>query len=142
VAVMAIERAAYEFPWTEGIFRDCLRVGYCCWVLEEAGRLRGYGIMSVGAGEAHLLNLCIAPEAQRRGLGRRLLRHLLALARGWRARRPRARPGPPERDPGRGRRVPPALARAHRAPMLSGRGVPGRGALAMPTTTSSRRIPQ
>jgi len=79
--VMEIERAAYEFPWTEGIFRDCLRVGYCCWVLEEAGRLRGYGIMSVGAGEAHLLNLCIAPEAQRRGLGRRLLRHLLALAR-------------------------------------------------------------
>ena len=81
VTVMAIERAAYEFPWTEGIFRDCLRVGYCCWVLEEAGVLRGYGIMSVGGGEAHLLNLCIAPEVQRRGLGRRLLRHLLALAR-------------------------------------------------------------
>ncbi len=81
VTVMAIERAAYEFPWTEGIFRDCLRVGYCCWVLEEAGAVRGYGIMSVGAGEAHLLNLCIAPEVQRRGLGRRLLRHLLALAR-------------------------------------------------------------
>jgi len=79
--VMEIERAAYEFPWTEGIFRDCLRVGYCCWVMEEGGELRGYGVMSVGAGEAHILNLCIAPEAQRRGLGRRLLRHLIGLAR-------------------------------------------------------------
>ncbi len=25
--VEAIERAAYQFPWSEGIFRDCLRVG-------------------------------------------------------------------------------------------------------------------
>ena len=79
--VMEIERAAYEFPWTEGIFRDCLRVGYCCWVLEEGEAIRGYGVMSVGAREAHILNLCIAPPVQRRGLGRRLLRHLLALAR-------------------------------------------------------------
>ena len=22
-----IEKAAYQFPWSEGIFRDCLRVG-------------------------------------------------------------------------------------------------------------------
>ncbi|MBS1202745.1 MAG: ribosomal-protein-alanine N-acetyltransferase, partial [Chromatiaceae bacterium] len=27
-AVMQSERAAYEFPWNEDIFRDCLRVGY------------------------------------------------------------------------------------------------------------------
>ena len=24
--VVRIERASYAFPWTEGIFRDCLRV--------------------------------------------------------------------------------------------------------------------
>ncbi|MCR6494891.1 hypothetical protein LJB71_00585 [Thermomonas sp. S9] len=31
-AVMAIERRAYPFPWTPGIFRDCLRAGYAMWV--------------------------------------------------------------------------------------------------------------
>ena len=32
--VVAIERASYQFPWSEGIFRDCLRVGYICRVIE------------------------------------------------------------------------------------------------------------
>ena len=56
-AVMDIERQVYPFPWTPGIFRDCLLVGYLCWVYEEEGRVQAYGIMSVGAGEAHVLNL-------------------------------------------------------------------------------------
>jgi len=78
--VMAIERAAYEFPWTEGILRDCLRVGYSCWVLEERERILGYVILSVAAGEAHLLNLCIDPACRRQGYGRRLLEHALSVA--------------------------------------------------------------
>ena len=45
-AVMEIEIRAYEFPWTEGIFRDCLRVGYCCWCYENDETLQGYGVMS------------------------------------------------------------------------------------------------
>lgn len=79
-AVMEIERRAYQFHWTEGIFRDCLRVGYCCWVMELAGAVAGYGVMSLVVGEAHLLNICIAPEWQRRGYGRFLLGHFTALA--------------------------------------------------------------
>lgn len=79
--VMETERLAYEFPWTEGIFRDCLRVGYVCRVMELSRRLVGHGIMSIAAGECHLLNICIHPQYQRRGLGRRLVMHLLELAR-------------------------------------------------------------
>ncbi len=79
--VMQVERQAYEFPWTEGIFRDCLRVGYCCRVLEDRGRLVGHGVMSVAAGECHLLNICVHPSYQRRGLGRQMLSHLLGVAR-------------------------------------------------------------
>ena len=79
--VMDIERRAYQFHWTEGIFRDCLRVGYCCWVMELEGAVAGYGIMSLVVGEAHLLNICIAPEWQRRGYGKLLLEHFLELAR-------------------------------------------------------------
>ena len=79
-AVLALESSAYSFPWTEGIFRDCLRVGYYCSVLEVNFVLVGYGIISSGAGEAHLLNLCVREEFRCRGLGRRLLDHLLDLA--------------------------------------------------------------
>jgi len=82
-SVMAIETRAYFSPWTEGIFRDCLRVGYSCWVAERDERLLGYGVLSVGAGEAHLLNLCVAPEHQGKGLGRRLLVHFIDAARGY-----------------------------------------------------------
>jgi ribosomal-protein-alanine N-acetyltransferase len=76
-----IELLVYEFPWTEGIFRDCLRVGYCCVVLEGDDELHGYGVMSVAAGEAHLLNLCVHPDRQRFGLGSDLLRYFLGKAR-------------------------------------------------------------
>ncbi|KAB7622817.1 ribosomal-protein-alanine N-acetyltransferase [Alkalilimnicola sp. S0819] len=78
--VMAVERRAYPYPWTEGIFRDCVRVGYSCWVGLDAQALRGYAVMSCAAGEAHLLNLCVDPDFQSRGLGGRLLRHALAQA--------------------------------------------------------------
>ncbi|MDX1514419.1 MAG: ribosomal protein S18-alanine N-acetyltransferase [Gammaproteobacteria bacterium] len=79
--VLAIERAAYPFPWSEAIFRDCLRVGYCCWVLELNHAVTGYGIMQVAAGESHVLNLCIHPAYHRQGYGRHLLGRLLDLAR-------------------------------------------------------------
>jgi len=79
--VMAVERAAYPFPWTEGIFRDCLRVGYCCRVVVQARALIGHGVMTLGAGECHLLNICIHPAQQRQGLGRALVQHLLDIAR-------------------------------------------------------------
>lgn len=84
-AVLAIERAAYRFPWSEGIFRDCLRVGYCCWVLEVDVAVAGYGIMQVAAGESHILNLCVHPAYHRQGYGRAMLSRLLEIARNHRA---------------------------------------------------------
>ena len=75
--VFAVERASYQFPWSEGIFRDCLRVGYVCRVLALESQIIGYGVMSVGAGEAHVLNLCVADAYRCRGLGRRMLGYLL-----------------------------------------------------------------
>jgi len=76
-AVAAVERAAYRFPWTEGIFRDCLRVGYLCRVAEVDGTVAGYGIVAMGAGEAHILNLCVREDLRGRGLGRRMLELLV-----------------------------------------------------------------
>lgn len=85
--VMEIETAAYPFPWTFGIFRDCLRAGYGCWVLQRDERIIGYGVLSVAAGEAHVLNVCVDPAYQGHGHGRHLMRRLLDLARWHRAQR-------------------------------------------------------
>ena len=79
--VMEIELSAYPHPWTRGIFSDCIRVGYDCWGLQLGARLAGYAILTHAAGESHLLNLCIAPAWQGRGLGRLLLGHAVRLAR-------------------------------------------------------------
>ena len=78
--VAAIEQQSYTFPWSENIFRDCLRVGYTCRALDLAGQIIGYGVMSLGAGEAHILNVCVREQFRSVGFGRRLLEHLLERA--------------------------------------------------------------
>jgi [ribosomal protein S18]-alanine N-acetyltransferase len=78
--VVAIERASYQFPWSEGIFRDCLRVGYVCRVVMMTRQVMAYGVMSFGAGEAHILNLCVAEAYRCRGVGHRLLGALIERA--------------------------------------------------------------
>ena len=79
--VSDIERRSYEFPWSHGVFRDCLLAGYQCIVLTHERRATGYGILSVAAGEAHILNLCIDPEYRALGYGSKLLDELLYRAR-------------------------------------------------------------
>jgi len=75
--VMAIELRAYPFPWTRGIFDDCLRAGYPAWVMHGGDGILGYGVLSIAAGEAHVLNVCVDPTAQGRGYGRHLFRALI-----------------------------------------------------------------
>lgn len=78
---MAIECRAYRFPWSEEIFRDCLRAGYKGWtMLDASDTLLGYALMSMAVGEGHVLNLCIDPDHQGQGLGRALMGYLLEQA--------------------------------------------------------------
>lgn len=79
--VSEIESESYPFPWTRGIFQDCIRVGYRCHVLDVEYEVAGYGIVSHALDEAHLLNLCIHPEQRRNGLARLLLDHVVREAR-------------------------------------------------------------
>ena len=79
-AVVAIELASYGFPWSEGIFRDCLKVGYVCRVATLKAVVAGYGIVSTGAGEAHILNLCVREDLRCCGIGSQLLEDLLERA--------------------------------------------------------------
>ena len=68
--VMEIELRAYSHPWTKTIFSDCLKAGYNAWVIEHDHVMVGYGVISVGGGETHILNLCVDPEQQGKGIGR------------------------------------------------------------------------
>ncbi|MEM7468209.1 MAG: ribosomal protein S18-alanine N-acetyltransferase [Pseudomonadota bacterium] len=83
--VHTIESRAYQFPWSVGVFTDCLRVGYSCWIVAVDELLVGYGIMSVAAQESHILNVCIDPNWQRKGYAATLLDHMLTTAREYEA---------------------------------------------------------
>lgn len=85
--VAQIENQSYQFPWSIGIFRDCLLAGYQCLTVEQQGEVRAYGILSMAAGEAHVLNLCVAPAFRRQGYGVMLLNEMIQIARDARIRR-------------------------------------------------------
>lgn len=80
--VMNIEKDTYRYPWTRGIFRDCLNVGYSCWVYESESGIEAYGVMSLGAGEAHILTIVVYAFSRGKGIGKTMLSHLLQLAKG------------------------------------------------------------
>jgi len=80
-AVLKIERHNYQFPWDEDIFIDCFKVGYGCWVFEENGKILGYCIMTMGVGEAHILNISVAHDEQGQGIGRRMMEILIEIAK-------------------------------------------------------------
>ncbi|MEN8204393.1 MAG: ribosomal protein S18-alanine N-acetyltransferase [Pseudomonadota bacterium] len=79
--VIEVERQSYPHPWTQMIFSDCLQSGYSCWVCGRRGIIEAYGILSIAAGESHLLNICVRQEARQQGIGRKMLRHLVSVAR-------------------------------------------------------------
>jgi len=102
--VMKGELQSYPHPWTEGIFTDCMKVNhYSCWVLEldesiiknkstntkidkrADKKLKGHLVISAAAGEAHILNLCVYPDMQGKGWGRKLLTEAEWIAKQHRA---------------------------------------------------------
>ncbi len=81
VQVLTLENESYGFPWTLGIFSDCLRVGYQCELMEIDAEICGYTIFSVAVEECHILNLCIGKEYRGNGLSRMMLTYILGRAR-------------------------------------------------------------
>lgn len=82
-AIAALERRCFSDPWSERSFREALDASSTfVLVAEDAGdAIAGYFVGHVAAGSAEVLNLAVAPEARRRGLGRELLEAgLLELA--------------------------------------------------------------
>lgn len=80
-SVLNIEFAAFSHPWTRGIFLDCVKSGYECWLMYVGDQQVGHGVLSAAGDESHLLNLTVKPESQSNGLGGKLLGHLMKRGR-------------------------------------------------------------
>ena len=78
--VVKNEAAAYEYPWSKRNFIDCLQSGYQCWVFATKEEIVAHGVLSASIGESHLLTLCVHPDHQRHGYGRRILNLLMERA--------------------------------------------------------------
>lgn len=78
--VIAIEESVYPYPWTRGIFFDCLNIGYLCWLLELNGKIIAYSVMSVAVGEAHLLTIVVPEDEQGKGYGKKMLNEMIQHA--------------------------------------------------------------
>jgi len=81
--MMQIERQAYAFPWTEKVLNDCLQGAYLCRGLMLEGVLCAYAVLSVAVGECHILNICVAPSVQGKGIASDFLRNLLEETVEW-----------------------------------------------------------
>jgi ribosomal-protein-alanine N-acetyltransferase len=81
-AVLGIEQQAYSFPWSYGIFADCLKHGYSCWVYEMDQIVIAYAAVMFSLDEMHLLNICVHPQYHGQRLGSRLLKTLEAIGKG------------------------------------------------------------
>ena len=71
--VIAIEKNSYQYPWSEKIFRDCLSSKYFCLVAELDNCLVAYCIISMAAGEGHILNVCVCPNHRNQKIAQRLI---------------------------------------------------------------------
>ncbi|MDP1766029.1 MAG: ribosomal protein S18-alanine N-acetyltransferase [Methylotenera sp.] len=80
-AIMAIEPHIYPYPWTRGNFSDSLTSGYSAWVLVCNEQIIAYSLMMMVLDEAHLLNLSVAKDYQKQGLGRLLLENMVEIAK-------------------------------------------------------------
>ncbi len=83
-SVLTIESQNYNYPWTQAIFQDCLKASnYNCWVIESHEKVvKGYCIVSMAAGEAHIMNVCVALDAQGMGAGRIMMEYAIDYLRG------------------------------------------------------------
>ena len=79
--VLTVENEVYPYPWTKQILQDCIRVGYDCWLALESDSVVAHAVVSVAAGESHLLNLSVSKKHQGKGVGKAFINFLVNIVR-------------------------------------------------------------
>ncbi|MDY0272584.1 MAG: tRNA (adenosine(37)-N6)-threonylcarbamoyltransferase complex dimerization subunit type 1 TsaB [Advenella sp.] len=73
-AVVAIEQAVQDKPWTKGNFLDALNANYPGWVItDRQNTVLGFAMQMLAPDVSHLLLIGVTPGFQGQGLGARLL---------------------------------------------------------------------
>ena len=79
--VLAIEKSATAFPWTQKNFEDSLKSGHHAWVFfSDTSEIIAYTLVQQVVDETHLLNICVKPSAQGQGFGREVLKYVIDFA--------------------------------------------------------------
>jgi ribosomal-protein-alanine N-acetyltransferase len=86
--LMPIENACHSHPWSEKTFISCIGGRYFGDYanvenneVASAATSIGFHIGMYVAGEASLLDICVAPEHQGKGYGKLLLQHFIAQSK-------------------------------------------------------------
>lgn len=76
-AVLSIENASFDFPWTDDDFRAVLRQRNCIgMVAEYRDHVLGFMVYELHTTSLELLNFAVAPDARRHGVGHGLATYL------------------------------------------------------------------
>lgn len=76
--IEALENAEQDFPWSRKIIESCFGPRYLNFGIFENDNLLGYLVSDCIAGEANLMNICIAKSHRRQGLAEKLLTEMFS----------------------------------------------------------------
>ena len=76
-SIVEIENSTNLMPWTKAQFTSSMEVGHYSIVLEYDEAVIGFAIFSPVIPESHLLNIAIDPAYHQKGLGDKLLKHVI-----------------------------------------------------------------
>ena len=82
-AVAELETVCFTEPWSKESLRGELENPMAVWIVAMDERyhvVAGYGGMHVLLGEGNVMNVAVAPQYRRMGIGQELVRRLLKLA--------------------------------------------------------------
>lgn len=68
--VLSIEGRVYNFPWTRTGFENSLDQGLNYILCSEQGQALGYICVLTVLDEAHILNFCVSPDFQNKGVAK------------------------------------------------------------------------
>ena len=82
-AVSELEKEVFSQPWSEQGFLDALKMKESIFLLaDEEGNIAGYLGMYVALDEGEITNVAVAPSKRNAGIGDRLIKEILAQAKG------------------------------------------------------------
>lgn len=75
--VVELEQSLQSHPWKPSHFENCLAIGNLALVVEYEKKAVAFAIVSIGGGEAELLNIGVAQDYQGQGLATSFLGEIL-----------------------------------------------------------------